>query len=57
MKHQFIGVNCGAIPEQLLKSELFGYEEGVFTEADVKGKPGYFKLANHGMIFSAKSSN
>ncbi|RFU70895.1 PAS domain S-box protein [Peribacillus saganii] len=47
----FIKVNCGAIPENLLESELFGYETGAFTGAKKGGKPGYFELANNGTIF------
>ncbi|MCA0173333.1 sigma-54 interaction domain-containing protein [Bacillus sp. RAR_GA_16] len=47
----FIKVNCGAIPDQLLESELFGYEEGAFTGAKKGGKPGKFELANTGTIF------
>ncbi|MFD2616748.1 sigma 54-interacting transcriptional regulator [Terrilactibacillus laevilacticus] len=47
----FIKLNCGAIPEQLLESELFGYVKGAFTGADVKGKKGYFEQANGGVIF------
>ncbi|WP_088188961.1 sigma 54-interacting transcriptional regulator [Desulfosporosinus sp. FKA] len=47
----FIKVNCAAIPEQLLESELFGYAEGAFTGARKGGKPGKFELANHGTIF------
>jgi len=46
----FIKVNCGAIPESLLESELFGYEKGSFTGADKKGKPGMFELAHKGTI-------
>ncbi|MDW7675068.1 MAG: sigma 54-interacting transcriptional regulator [Bacillota bacterium] len=46
----FITVNCGAIPETLLESELFGYEKGAFTGAGQSGKPGMFELANHGTI-------
>jgi len=44
-------VNCGAIPENLLESELFGYEKGAFTGANDKGKIGKFELANGGTIF------
>ena len=47
----FIGVNCAAIPESLLESELFGYVEGAFTGASKKGKIGYFEQANHGTVF------
>jgi len=46
----FISVNCGAIPEKLLESELFGYVEGAFTGALKGGKPGKFELANGGTI-------
>lgn len=46
----FIKVNCAAIPEQLLESELFGYEKGAFTGAVIR-KPGRFELANEGTIF------
>lgn len=47
----FIAINCGAIPDSLLESELFGYEKGAFTGADKNGKPGKFELANHGTLF------
>lgn len=47
----FIHVNCAAIPENLLESELFGYDEGAFTGAKRKGKPGKFELAEGGTIF------
>ena len=47
----FISVNCGAIPESLLESELFGYEPGALTGANPKGKIGKFELANGGTIF------
>jgi transcriptional regulator with PAS, ATPase and Fis domain len=46
----FIRVNCAAIPDSLLESELFGYEEGAFTGAVRKGKKGKFELAHHGTI-------
>lgn len=49
--HPFVRINCAAIPKDLLESELFGYEEGAFTGAKTKGKPGKFELANHGTIF------
>lgn len=49
-KNNFIKVNCGAIPENLLESELFGYEGGAFTGAQSKGKPGMFELAHLGTI-------
>ena len=47
----FIGINCSAIPESLLESELFGYESGAFTGASDKGKVGKMELANHGTLF------
>lgn len=47
----FIHVNCGAIPEQLLESELFGYEKGAFTGAKNEGKIGFFEMAQGGTIF------
>ncbi len=50
-KGPFIKVNCAAVPETLLESELFGYAEGAFTGARKDGKPGKFELANHGTIF------
>lgn len=46
-----VRVNCGAIPETLIESELFGYEEGSFTGARTKGKPGLFELAQGGTLF------
>lgn len=51
-KHKpFIAINCAAIPEALLESELFGYEEGAFTGARRGGKPGKFELADGGTLF------
>lgn len=50
-KEPFIAINCAAIPENLLESELFGYESGAFTGANKGGKPGKFELANGGTIF------
>jgi len=47
----FVKVNCGAIPESLLESELFGYESGAFTGARKEGKLGYCELASGGTIF------
>jgi len=47
----FIRINCSAIPENLLESELFGYEKGAFTGANASGKPGKFEMANGGSIF------
>ena len=47
----FIAINCAAIPEALLESELFGYNEGAFTGAKRNGSKGKFELANEGTIF------
>jgi PAS domain S-box-containing protein len=49
--NKFIRVNCGAISESLLESELFGYEEGAFSGAKRGGKRGFFEEANNGSIF------
>ncbi len=48
--YPYIRVNCAAIPEALMESELFGYEKGAFTGADNKRKLGFFEMANHGTI-------
>ncbi|MGI6284330.1 sigma 54-interacting transcriptional regulator [Neomoorella humiferrea] len=50
-KGPFIEINCGAIPENLLESELFGYEKGAFTGANREGKLGLLEVANNGTIF------
>lgn len=50
VKGHFVPVNCGAIPDNLLESELFGYEKGAFTGANTS-KPGRFTLADNGTIF------
>ncbi|MDU2063870.1 MAG: sigma 54-interacting transcriptional regulator [Sporomusaceae bacterium] len=47
----FVAINCAAIPENLLESELFGYAEGSFTGARKGGKPGKFQLAQGGTLF------
>ncbi len=47
----FVPINCAAIPEQLLESELFGYARGTFTGGRKEGKPGLFELAKDGTIF------
>ena len=47
----YVRVNCGAIPESLIESELFGYEKGAFTGANKNGKIGLFEMANKGTIF------
>jgi len=50
-KRPFIAINCAALPDTLLESELFGYEEGAFTGAKKGGKAGFFELAHRGTIF------
>lgn len=49
--HPFIAINCGAIPDSLLESELFGYVKGAFSGASSEGRVGKFELANTGDIF------
>lgn len=49
--NRFVAINCGAIPEPLLESELFGYVKGAFSGADPNGRMGKFELANKGVIF------
>lgn len=49
--NRFVAINCGAIPEPLLESELFGYVKGAFTGADPNGRMGKFELADKGVIF------
>jgi Transcriptional regulator containing PAS, AAA-type ATPase, and DNA-binding domains len=49
-KQAYIKVNCAAIPESLLESEMFGYEKGAFTGADKKEKLGYFEIAQGGTL-------
>lgn len=50
-KGKFVKVNCGAIPPDLLESELFGYAGGAFTGANKQGKPGMFEIADKGVLF------
>jgi transcriptional regulator with PAS, ATPase and Fis domain len=50
-EESFVAVNCAAIPEHLLESEFFGYDEGAFTGASKKGKVGLMELANGGTLF------
>ncbi len=52
----FVAVNCAALPESLLDSELFGYEQGAFTGALKGGKPGLFEMAHTGTIFLDEAS-
>ena len=53
----FIAIDCGALPVELLESELFGYEGGAFTGAKREGKPGVFELAGGGTIFLDEVGN
>ena len=53
----FIPVDCGALPDELLESELFGYEKGAFTDAKKEGKPGRFELADRGTLFLDEVGN
>jgi len=55
-KGEFVAVDCGAIPETLIESELFGYEKGAFTGAD-KRKEGVFELASRGSLFLDEIGN
>ncbi|MBS4029915.1 MAG: sigma 54-interacting transcriptional regulator [Clostridiales bacterium] len=50
-KGPFMAINCAAIPENLLESELFGYEKGAFTGANKEGNPGLFEIAHGGTLF------
>ncbi len=50
-RYPFVAVNCSALPDNLLESELFGYEDGAFTGARKGGKPGLFEQAHRGTIF------
>ncbi|MCK8824796.1 sigma-54-dependent Fis family transcriptional regulator [Fuchsiella alkaliacetigena] len=50
-EESFVTVNCGALPKDLIESELFGYQEGAFTGARQGGKPGKFQVANGGTLF------
>ena len=57
-RHQpFVTVDCGALPDELLESELFGYEAGAFTGAQEKGKLGKFELADGGTLFLDEIGN
>ena len=53
----FVPVDCGALPDDLLESELFGYEPGAFTGAKSEGKPGRFELADGGTLFLDEVAN
>jgi transcriptional regulator with PAS, ATPase and Fis domain len=50
-QNPFVSINCAALSEQLLESELFGYEEGAFTGSKKGGKPGLFEISHTGTIF------
>ena len=51
IEESFIHINCAALPEALLETELFGYEKGAFTGAAPEGRPGLFEVAGHGTAF------
>lgn len=51
IEQPFFKINCATIPENLIESELFGYDPGAFSGANTKGKPGYFELADKGTLF------
>ena len=53
----FVQVDCGALPDELLESELFGYDAGAFTGAKTEGKPGRFELADGGTLFLNEVAN
>ncbi len=53
----FVPVDCGALPDELLESELFGYDGGAFTGAKIDGKPGRFELADGGTLFLDEIGN
>ena len=53
----FVPIDCGALPDELLESELFGYEAGAFTGAKAQGKPGRFELADGGTLFLDEVAN
>ena len=55
--HPFVAINCGAIPDTLIESELFGYDKGSFTGANNKGKIGKFEYADQGTIFLDEIEN
>lgn len=49
--YSFVAINCAALPEHLLESELFGYEEGAYTGSKKGGKPGLYEIADKGTLF------
>ena len=57
VQNPYVAINCAAIPEHLLESELFGYDEGAFTGAKKSGKPGLFEQAHRGTLFLDEIEN